>query len=68
MHLVVRLVSRAMGGAVEIEKLHEFPWELHLSELKFEFQSNVIPIGMIGKGIYCHRALLFKVTINGHPS
>ncbi|XP_053198601.1 armadillo repeat-containing protein 3 isoform X2 [Scomber japonicus] len=57
---LARLVSRVMGGAVEIEKLHEFPWELHLSELKFEFQSNVIPIGMIGKGIYCHRALLFK--------
>ncbi|XP_062297753.1 armadillo repeat-containing protein 3 isoform X2 [Scomber scombrus] len=57
---LARLVSRTMGGAVEIEKLHKFPWELHLSELKFEFQSNVIPIGIIGKGIYCHRALLFK--------
>ncbi|XP_067434318.1 armadillo repeat-containing protein 3 [Thunnus thynnus] len=57
---LARLVSKAMGGAVEMEKLHEFPWELHLSELKFELQSNVVPIGMIGKGIYCHRALLFK--------
>ncbi|KAM7390610.1 hypothetical protein PAMA_008677 [Pampus argenteus] len=57
---LARLVSKAMGGAVEIEKLHEFPWELYLSELKFELQSNVVPIGMISKGIYCHRALLFK--------
>ncbi|XP_037829008.1 armadillo repeat-containing protein 3 isoform X2 [Kryptolebias marmoratus] len=55
-----RLVSEAMGGAVEVEKLHEFPWVLHLSELKFQLGSNVIPIGLISKGIYCHRALLFK--------
>lgn len=60
----VRLVSEAMGGAVEMEKLHEFPWVLHLSELKFQLQSNVVPIGLIRKGIYCHRALLFKVSPN----
>ncbi|XP_071341519.1 armadillo repeat-containing protein 3 isoform X2 [Trachinotus anak] len=57
---LARLVSEAMGGAVEMEKLTEFPWVLHLSELKFQLQSNVIPIGMIRRGIYCHRALLFK--------
>lgn len=62
--LCVRLVSEAMGGAVETEKLHEFPWVLHLSELKFQLQSNVVPIGLIRKGIYCHRALLFKVSPN----
>uniref|UniRef100_A0A672GU89 EDR1/CTR1/ARMC3-like peptidase-like domain-containing protein n=1 Tax=Salarias fasciatus TaxID=181472 RepID=A0A672GU89_SALFA len=55
-----QLVSEAMGGAVEMEKLHEFPWMLHLSELKFQLQSNVVPIGLISRGIYCHRALLFK--------
>lgn len=60
----VRLVSEAMGGAVEMEKLHEFPWVLHLSELKFQLQSNVVPIGLIRRGIYCHRALLFKVSLN----
>lgn len=60
--LSLRQVSEAMGGAVEAAKLHEFPWELHLSELRFHLQSNVVPIGMIHKGIYCHRALLFKVT------
>ncbi|XP_059182856.1 armadillo repeat-containing protein 3 [Centropristis striata] len=57
---LARLVSEAMGGAVEMEKLHEFPWVLHLSELKFKLQSNVVPIGLISRGIYCHRALLFK--------
>uniref|UniRef100_A0A667X9B5 Armadillo repeat containing 3 n=1 Tax=Myripristis murdjan TaxID=586833 RepID=A0A667X9B5_9TELE len=57
---LARLVSQAMGGPVEMDKLHEFPWELHLSELKFALQSNVVPIGMICKGIYCHRAILFK--------
>nr|XP_020465301.1 armadillo repeat-containing protein 3 isoform X1 [Monopterus albus] len=57
---LARLVSEAMGGAVEKEKLHEFTWLLHLSQLKFQLQSNVIPIGLIRRGIYCHRALLFK--------
>ncbi|XP_034428672.1 armadillo repeat-containing protein 3 isoform X2 [Hippoglossus hippoglossus] len=57
---LARMVSEAMGGAVEMEKLHAFPWVLHLSELKFTLQSNVIPIGLITRGIYRHRALLFK--------
>ncbi|XP_065805040.1 armadillo repeat-containing protein 3 isoform X4 [Labrus bergylta] len=57
---LARLVSTAMGGAVEMERLHEFAWVLHISKLKYMFQSNVVPIGFIRKGIYCHRALLFK--------
>ncbi|KAM3860418.1 armadillo repeat-containing protein 3 [Diretmus argenteus] len=57
---LARLVSDAMGGVVKMEKLHEFHWELHLSELKFELQSNLVPIGRICKGIYYHRAMLFK--------
>lgn len=59
----VRLVSEVMGGEVQMEKLHEFPWLLHLSELKLELQSNVIPIGLIRYGFFCHRALLFKVEL-----
>uniref|UniRef100_A0A3B3WQY6 EDR1/CTR1/ARMC3-like peptidase-like domain-containing protein n=1 Tax=Poecilia mexicana TaxID=48701 RepID=A0A3B3WQY6_9TELE len=58
--VAVRLVSDAMGGAVPLEKLHEFDWVLHQSDLRFQLKSNVIPIGMINKGTYCHRALLFK--------
>ncbi|XP_030254507.1 armadillo repeat-containing protein 3 isoform X2 [Sparus aurata] len=61
---LARLVSEAMGGAVEMEKLHEFPWVLHLSELKFQLQSNVVPIGLIRRGIYRHRALLFKCLVD----
>ncbi|XP_039472834.1 armadillo repeat-containing protein 3 isoform X3 [Oreochromis aureus] len=57
---LARLVSEAMGGSVEMEKMHGFSWILHLSELKIQLQSNVIPIGFIKKGIYYHRALLFK--------
>ncbi|XP_029001847.1 armadillo repeat-containing protein 3 [Betta splendens] len=57
---LARLVSEVMGDAVEKEKLHGFPWVSHLNELKFQLQSNIIPIGSINKGFYCHRALLFK--------
>ncbi|KAJ8277011.1 hypothetical protein GJAV_G00070430 [Gymnothorax javanicus] len=59
--VLAKLVSDAMGGAVDRESLHHFLWELHLSELKLELQSNVLPIGRIRKGMFCHRALLFKV-------
>lgn len=50
-----------MGGKISKEKLPDFSWELHISELKFQLKSNVIPIGYIKKGIFYHRALLFKV-------
>uniref|UniRef100_A0A671N8V4 EDR1/CTR1/ARMC3-like peptidase-like domain-containing protein n=1 Tax=Sinocyclocheilus anshuiensis TaxID=1608454 RepID=A0A671N8V4_9TELE len=55
------LVCDAMGGQVEPEKLHDFLWELHISELKFEACSNIVLIGKIKKGTYFHRALLYKV-------
>ncbi|KAA0704789.1 Armadillo repeat-containing protein 3 [Triplophysa tibetana] len=55
------LVCDAMGGQVDPEKLHDFLWELHISKLKLEINSNIIPIGKIKKGIYFHRALLYKV-------
>ncbi|XP_067863221.1 armadillo repeat-containing protein 3 [Heptranchias perlo] len=53
-------VAEKMGGPIDKEKLHELTWELHIAELKFELKSNIIPIGKIQKGIYYHRALLFK--------
>nr|XP_057915361.1 armadillo repeat-containing protein 3-like isoform X2 [Doryrhamphus excisus]XP_057915362.1 armadillo repeat-containing protein 3-like isoform X2 [Doryrhamphus excisus] len=53
-------VSAAMGGPIEREDLDAFAWLQHLAELKLQVKSNVIPIGMIRKGIHCHRALLFK--------
>ncbi|XP_036799632.1 armadillo repeat-containing protein 3 isoform X2 [Oncorhynchus mykiss] len=57
---LARLVSEVMGGAVEVDRQHDFLWELHLSELRYELQSNIIPIGQIRKGTYYHRALLYK--------
>ena len=55
-------VSDRMGGDVERSDLTNFSFELHISELKTELASNVIPIGRIKCGIYYHRALLFKVS------
>uniref|UniRef100_A0AAY4EZP8 EDR1/CTR1/ARMC3-like peptidase-like domain-containing protein n=1 Tax=Denticeps clupeoides TaxID=299321 RepID=A0AAY4EZP8_9TELE len=57
---LAKLVSDAMGGAVNPDELHNFLFELHLSELKHKHQSNIIPIGRIRKGTYYHRAMLFK--------
>uniref|UniRef100_UPI00398E7C3A armadillo repeat-containing protein 3 isoform X2 n=1 Tax=Pristiophorus japonicus TaxID=55135 RepID=UPI00398E7C3A len=53
-------VAEKMGGPIHMDRLHEFTWEFHITELKFELKSNIIPIGKIQKGIYYHRALLFK--------
>ncbi|XP_008061832.1 armadillo repeat-containing protein 3 isoform X2 [Carlito syrichta] len=57
---LARYVAEKMGGKIQKEKLPDFSWELHISELKFQLKSNVVPIGHIKKGIFYHRALLFK--------
>ncbi|XP_032740469.1 armadillo repeat-containing protein 3 isoform X2 [Rattus rattus] len=57
---LAKFVADKMGGKIAKEKLADFSWELHISELKFQLKSNVIPIGYIKKGIFYHRALLFK--------
>uniref|UniRef100_A0A672PYE3 Armadillo repeat containing 3 n=1 Tax=Sinocyclocheilus grahami TaxID=75366 RepID=A0A672PYE3_SINGR len=51
----------ALAMGVEPENLHNFLWEQHISELKFEACSNIVLIGKIKKGTYFHRALLYKV-------
>ncbi|XP_010173796.1 armadillo repeat-containing protein 3 [Antrostomus carolinensis] len=58
---LARFVADKMGGSIERDKLHDFSWELHISEVEFELKSNVVPIGKIKKGTFYHRALLFKV-------
>jgi len=58
---LAQYVSERMGGPVPKDKLLEFPWQLHLAELKHELKSNIIPIGKIRSGIHIHRALLYKV-------
>ncbi|XP_070583432.1 armadillo repeat-containing protein 3 isoform X6 [Erythrolamprus reginae] len=50
-----------LGGPIERDNLHEFSWELHISEIEYELKCNVVPIGKINKGTFFHRALLFKV-------
>ncbi|XP_052584816.1 armadillo repeat-containing protein 3 isoform X1 [Peromyscus californicus insignis] len=57
---LAKYVADKMGGRIPKEKLSDFSWELHISELKFQLKSNVVPIGYIKKGIFYHRALLFK--------
>ncbi|XP_072185044.1 armadillo repeat-containing protein 3 [Excalfactoria chinensis] len=58
---LARFVADQMGGAIERDKLHNFSWELHISEIEFELKSNLVPIGKVKKGTFYHRALLFKV-------
>nr|XP_014427235.1 armadillo repeat-containing protein 3 isoform X4 [Pelodiscus sinensis] len=58
---LAQFVADKMGGPIERDKLHEFSWELHISEIEFELKCNVVPIGKIKKGTFYHRALLFKV-------
>ncbi|XP_063006119.1 armadillo repeat-containing protein 3 isoform X2 [Melospiza melodia melodia] len=56
-----RFVAERMGGPVEKEELHNFCWELDMSEIEFDLKSNIVPIGKIKRGTFYHRALLFKV-------
>ncbi|XP_011819232.1 PREDICTED: armadillo repeat-containing protein 3 isoform X2 [Colobus angolensis palliatus] len=58
--VLAKYVAEKMGGKITKEKIPDFSWELHISELKFQLKSNVIPIGYVKKGIFYHRALLFK--------
>ncbi|KAM9303177.1 armadillo repeat-containing protein 3 [Morus bassanus] len=58
---LAQFVADKMGGPIERDKLHDFNWELHISEIEFELKCNVVPIGKVKKGTFYHRALLFKV-------
>ncbi|XP_054027137.1 armadillo repeat-containing protein 3 [Dryobates pubescens] len=58
---LAQLVADKMGGPIERDRLDDFSWEIHISEAEFELKHNVVPIGRVRKGTFCHRALLFKV-------
>ncbi|KAM3679564.1 armadillo repeat-containing protein 3 [Ammospiza nelsoni] len=58
---LAQFVAERMGGPVEKEELHNFCWELDMSEIEFDLKSNIVPIGKIKRGTFYHRALLFKV-------
>ncbi|XP_071949798.1 armadillo repeat-containing protein 3-like [Antedon mediterranea] len=57
---LAQFVSDKMGGSIERGQLSSFSYELPVSQLKYDLQSNVVPIGKITTGIHYHRALLFK--------
>ncbi|KAK2556510.1 Armadillo repeat-containing protein 3 [Acropora cervicornis] len=57
---LAKFVSDKMGGPVDRESLSTFSYELPISQLKVELNSNILPIGKIQTGIFYHRALLFK--------
>ncbi|XP_059725760.1 armadillo repeat-containing protein 3 [Haemorhous mexicanus] len=58
---LAQFVAEKMGGTIEKEELHNFCWELDMSEIEFDLKSNIVPIGTIKRGTFYHRALLFKV-------
>ncbi|NWH57435.1 ARMC3 protein, partial [Geococcyx californianus] len=58
---LAQFVADKMGGPIDKDKLHDFGWELHISEIEFKLKCNVVPIGKVKKGTFYHRALLFKV-------
>ncbi|XP_073437911.1 armadillo repeat-containing protein 3 isoform X3 [Dendrobates tinctorius] len=57
---LAQFVAEKMGGSIAKDRLHNFSWELHVGELKYELKCNVIPIGKIKRGMFYHRALLYK--------
>ncbi|XP_064362009.1 armadillo repeat-containing protein 3 isoform X3 [Dromaius novaehollandiae] len=59
--VLAQFVADKMGGPIERDRLHDFSWELHISEIEFELKCNAVPIGKVKKGTFYHRALLFKV-------
>jgi len=59
--LLIRFVYEKMGGALT-EQLKMYSCH-HMWELKEHLKNNVIPIGMVKYGVQCHRALLFKVSL-----
>jgi len=48
-----------MGG--EIKDLSSFTYELVNGQAQFKEGSNLIPLGAVNKGLFRHRALLYKV-------
>jgi len=56
---LAKYVSDRMGGPVACGLSTD--WQVDLQKLKEKLDSNVLPLGLITNGFYCHRALLFKL-------
>jgi len=54
-------VVKRMGGLVTPDTVEQICWQVHNSEKKLKYKSNVIPVGDLQQGTFVHRALLFKV-------
>jgi len=54
-----------MGGSVTSQEQLDtgLDWCDQISQLKQQLNSNVLPLGQIKIGFFCHRALLFKVRL-----
>lgn len=48
-----------MGG--EVKDLSSFSYELVNGQAQYKEGSNLIPLGAVNKGLFRHRALLYKV-------
>lgn len=58
-NIVTSYVSDAMGGA--ISEPATFQYELVNGQAQYKEGSNLIPLGSVNKGLFRHRALLYKV-------
>ena len=59
---LAKYVSDSMGGP--ILKTGMFGFELSASKIQVEQQLNLLPLGEVSRGVFQHRALLFKVRLN----
>jgi len=59
--IIANYVTKCMGGIVTPDTVDHLGWQVHLSEKKLKYKSNVVPIGDIQLGTFTHRSLLFKV-------
>jgi hypothetical protein len=59
-NVIASVVSIICGGPLDKSQVSNYPFKFRITELKLQASSNVIPIGLINKGTFYHRALLFK--------
>lgn len=61
LEIIGKSVSEFYGGVISKPQLYEFGYEMEIIELKRMQNTNVIPLGMIKKGLFRERALTFKI-------
>lgn len=58
---IAQTVTTALGGCVkDASKTANIGFKVHITSLKLDQKSNVVPIGTLSHGTFYHRALLFK--------